>query len=46
MNFTPYIGKPVVLIKNEVSVQKELQNFSIKLIRLTHNNQFSIIFTT
>jgi len=25
-------------------VQKELQNFSIKLIRLTHNNRFSIIF--
>lgn len=29
MDFTPYIGKPVVLITNEVSVQKELQNTNL-----------------
>ncbi|MEE9437935.1 MAG: hypothetical protein V3V14_02975 [Saprospiraceae bacterium] len=29
MNFTPYIGKPIVLITNEVKVQKELEYINL-----------------
>jgi hypothetical protein len=41
MNFTLYIGKPIVLITNEVNIQKELENINLPGITyLMHSHRF------